>query len=270
MACLNAAAYIDHCLESITGQDYPDIEMLVVDGGSFDGTVEILGRYTGSLDGRFYWISEPDRGIADAWNKAVKRASGDWLLFMGADDSLSAPDVLSRMAPLLASAFPERAIVYGIVAATDCAGRVIEYLDRPWAPSKFRSCIENLPHSGVFHHRSLFDRHGLFDTSLKVILDYDFLLRELITAEPLRIEGIVVTNARVGGISTDSRHRLRAVSEHVRLCRRHIGRIPPVMYWWVAKTLGSWLLYQIGGAELVFRGTNIYRGLVHGRPPQRR
>jgi glycosyltransferase involved in cell wall biosynthesis len=270
VACLNAAAYIDHCLESIAGQDYPDLEVVVVDGASNDGTVDILGRYADLLGGRVDWISEPDRGIADAWNKAVKRASGDWLLFMGADDALSAPNVLSLMEPWLVTAFPDHAIVYGIVAMTDRAGRVIEYLDRPWTPTRFRNCIENLPHPSVFHHRSLFDRHGSFDASFKVTLDYDFLLRELMTADPLRIEEIVVTNAQIGGISTDYRHRLRAVSEHIRLCHRHIGQVPPVMYWWVAKAWGSWLLYQIGGGQLVFRATNFYRRLVHGRPPQRR
>ncbi len=242
----------------------------MADGGSTDGTVEILRRYGTLMGSRLTWTSEPDRGLADAWNKAVYHAGGDWLIFLGADDALSAPDVLSRIAPRLAGAFPEYSVVYGIVAMTDLAGRVVEYLDRPWSPAKFRGCVANLPHSAVFHHRSLFDRHGPFDGSFTVTLDYDFLLRDLMEAVPLQIEGLVVTNAQIGGVSTDYHHRLRAIGEHIRLCRRHIGRIPPMMYWWLAKAWGSWLLYQLGGDRLVFPVTNFYRGLVNGRPPLRR
>ena len=66
VACRNAAAYIDHCLASIAIQDYPGVEVIVMDDASTDGTAEILRRYAVALGGRFTWLSEPDRGIADA------------------------------------------------------------------------------------------------------------------------------------------------------------------------------------------------------------
>ena len=242
----------------------------MADGGSTDGTVEILGRYTTAMANKLTWMSRPDQGLADAWNKAVSQARGDWLIFLGADDVLSARDVLSRAEPHLSRAFPEHSVVYGSVAMTDASGHVVEYLDQPWSPTKFRGCVANLPHSAVFHHRSHFARYGPFDGSFAITLDYDFLLRVLKDATPLHIEGFVVTNAQIGGVSTDYRHRARAIDEHIRLCRRHIGRIPPRMYWWLAKAWGSWLLYQLGGDRLVFSVTNFYRRLVKGRPPLRR
>jgi glycosyltransferase involved in cell wall biosynthesis len=241
----------------------------VVDVGSTDGTVEILQRYGSVMGSRLTWTSEPDEGLADAWNKAVHRARGDWLIFLGADDGLSAPDVLSRVALRLVGAFPEYSIVYGIVSKTGLSGHVVEYLDQPWSPAKFRGCVANLPHSAVFHHRSLFERHGSFDGSFMLALDYDFLLRALMDKVPLRLEGLVITNAQIGGVSTNYRHQLRAVREHIRLCRRHIGWTPPAMYWWVAKTWGIWLLYQLGGDRLVFASTNFYCSLVNGHAPLR-
>jgi glycosyltransferase involved in cell wall biosynthesis len=270
VACLNSVSYIGRCLESIVNQDYADSDIVVADGGSTDGTVEILRRYAMTMGPRLSWESGPDFGLADAWNKAVRHARGDWFIFLGADDALCAPDVLSRIAPRLAAAFPRHSVVYGNVAMTDAAGRVVDFLDQPWSAAKFRGCVANLQHSAVFHHRSLFDRHGAFDASFAITCDYDFLLRELRETEPLHIEDLVVTNAQIGGMSTDYRRRLQAIGEHIRLSRRHAGRISPMMYWWIAKAWGGWLLYQLGGDRLVFPATNLYRGLVKGRPPLRR
>jgi glycosyltransferase involved in cell wall biosynthesis len=270
VACLNSAPYIGRCLKSIASQDFAGNEVVVVDGGSTDATVEILRRYGKMMGSRLRWISEPDRGLADAWNKAVYRARGDWLIFLGADDALSASDVLSRVVPRLVEASPQYSVVYGVVARTDLTGRIVEYLDQPWSPAKFRGCIANLPHSAVFHHRSLFDRYGPFDGSFGIALDYDFLLRSLMETMPLQIDGLVVTHAQIGGLSTDYCHRLQAVSEHIQLCYRHVGRIPTMMYWWATKTWVSWLLYQLGGDRLVFTATNLYRRFVNGRPLLRR
>lgn len=269
VACQNSDAYIGRCMESIANQDHSDVEVVVADGGSTDGTVRILQRYAEKMGTRFSWVSEPDQGLADAWNKAVGRSTGDWLIFLGADDTLSAPNVMSRASARLSGAFPEYSVAYGSVAMTDPDGHVVEYFDPPWSPAKFRGCIENLPHAAVFHHRSLFARCGPFDRSFAITLDYDFLLRELTHSAPLHIEGLVVTNVQIGGVSTDYHHRPRAIAEHIRLSRHHIGRIQPIMYWWMVKAWGSWLLYQVGGARLVFSATNSYRRLVGGRPPLR-
>ena len=96
VACLNAARLLSRCLESIASQDYEDIELVVADGGSRDGTLEDVNGYRSRMDDSLRLFSEKDCGIADAWNKAVALANGDWLLFLGADDSLAAPDVISR------------------------------------------------------------------------------------------------------------------------------------------------------------------------------
>src|SRR5215475_3350080 len=89
LACLDAGPLLQRCLDSIARQDHGDIEVIVADGGSRDGTVAMLQGWQAGPVASFQWFSEPDRGIADAWNKAVPRAGGEWVLFLGADDVLA-------------------------------------------------------------------------------------------------------------------------------------------------------------------------------------
>ncbi len=82
-ATWNAAATLPECLASVEAQDYPNVEHLVMDGASRDNTVDILRKHAGK---RMRWVSEPDRGIYDAWNKGLRLAQGEWIAFLGADD----------------------------------------------------------------------------------------------------------------------------------------------------------------------------------------
>ncbi len=269
VASLNAAHTIRRCLDSIARQHLEDFEVLVVDGGSTDGTVDTLRLYSEVLGSRLLWTSEPDCGLADAWNKGVRLARGSWIIFLGADDRLSSPDVLSRVAPCLEGAFPRYRVVYGSVAMINAGGQITEWRDYDWSPARFRNCVENLPHSAVFHHSSLFSRLGPFDGSLPSTPDYDFLLRALRESAPLHLSDVVVADAQIGGLSTDPRRRLEAIRERIRIGRRHLGRLPPMMYWWIAKTFASWLIFQLGGESSLFMATNCYRSLLK-RPPLRR
>jgi glycosyltransferase involved in cell wall biosynthesis len=267
IACWNSATVIGRCLESVIVQDYPDIEIVVADGGSSDGTVDVLRRYARQMGRRMVWLSEPDDGLADAWNKAVDRASGDWLLFLGADDALAAADVFARIAPVLSDAFPEYSVVYGKVALTGVDGRLLAYEDWPWSPADFRGCRAALPHQAVFHHRSLFDRYGRFDTSFSIGADVDFLMRALAHDRPLHVAGILVSNMQIGGMSTCRRNAPRVTMVQIRLYRRYVGGFPWLFYWWLLKSCGIWALHRLGGDELALPVTNFYRRVVGGRPP---
>src|SRR5512138_2868657 len=85
----NGAATLARCIESVAGQTYPNVEHLVADGGSADGTTGVLRRA-----GVAWWVSEPDRGIYDAINKGIDESHGEWLYFLGADDVVATPDAL--------------------------------------------------------------------------------------------------------------------------------------------------------------------------------
>ncbi|MCC8194941.1 MAG: glycosyltransferase, partial [Deltaproteobacteria bacterium] len=93
-ATYNAAEVLSGLLDSLTAQTCQSFEVLIQDGGSSDATVEIIAGYKDRLNVR--WASEKDSGIYDAWNKALPAARGEWILFLGADDRLDAPDVLER------------------------------------------------------------------------------------------------------------------------------------------------------------------------------
>ena len=115
VASLNPGAMLQRCLDSIAQQHHGDTDV-VVDGDSRDGTRDLLQRWKGGENIRFQWLSEPDSGIADAWNKASARTSGEWVLFLGADDVLAGPRVLARTSSLLTAMKPPNRVVYGQVA----------------------------------------------------------------------------------------------------------------------------------------------------------
>ena len=269
VACLNAEAFIGSCLDSVAEQDYPDVQVIVADGGSRDGTVDILRGRGPEMGNRLIWFSEPDHGIADAWNKAVARSSGEWLLFLGADDQLVERDVLSRIVPSLATAPPRYRIVYGRVAMVTAAGKLLELVDRPWSAKNFRSCQFCLPSQAVFLHRSLFNDHGSFDASLKIASDYDFFLRVLTHAEPLYVPNLTITYMRIGGRSTSRQHAPKMWTELILLHGRHVGSFPSHLYWELFKSWAALVLYKLGGDRLALPITNFYRRLVGGRPPLR-
>ena len=253
IACLNAEAVIDRCLESVISQDYPDLEIVVADGGSRDGTRSIVDKQGAGTGRSLILLSGSDRGISDAWNKAVARASGEWLLFLGPDDVLATPDVLSRAALTLRDAAPRYRVVYGQIAMVSMTGEIMAVLDRPWNAKTFRSCRYNLPHQAVFHHRSLFTERGPFDTSYSIVADFDFLLRELMVAEPLYVPNLLVCYKRAGGVSNSGRHAPRGVLEQIRLSRFHVGGVAPVLYWCFFKACIKYGLCLLGGDSLIDR-----------------
>ena len=118
VAVRNGARSLQRCIVSVAGQTLTAHELIVMDGGSSDGTVEILKANAEKIG---YWESSPDRGIFHAWNKAVARARGDWICFLGADDYLWSPDTLEQFYPHLEGALPAHKVVYGTVAVVSRA-----------------------------------------------------------------------------------------------------------------------------------------------------
>lgn len=166
-ASYNAREALQRTVESVASQDWPMIEHIVADGGSSDGTQD----YLESLGGKVRWISEPDKGIADALNKALGMAQADYLLVLQADDELIDPGALSRAASL---ASPEVDIISFDVKVTG-DGRSRIYQTRGLgALSEF---FMTVPHQGAFVRKALYDRIGGFDPAIRVAMDYDFMLR---------------------------------------------------------------------------------------------
>lgn len=226
----NAARHLPDAIKSIRGQTYGNIEWIVVDGASKDGTLDILRQNEDVID---YWVSEPDKGIYDAWNKGIRQATGDWILFLGADDNLWMQDVLQKMAAVLDSAYPTYRVVYGKVALVNQAGEGIYFPGESWEKvrNRFRS-VMCLPHTALFHHRDLFRVHGEFDTSFRISGDYEFLLRELKHREAMFVD-LVIAGMSLGGISSNPATSERMLFEMRRATWKH-GRIFPGIPWLLA------------------------------------
>jgi glycosyltransferase involved in cell wall biosynthesis/nucleoside-diphosphate-sugar epimerase len=231
VSVFNGAGTLQKCLDSVAGQTHAGRELIVIDGGSTDGTCEILKRNAARLA---YWVSEPDRGIYDAWNKGLTRARGDWICFLGADDYLWTPDTLERLAPVLERAYPPIRLVYGEVVVVNESGVEMLRVGEEWRTARGRfQQIMCLPHTGLMHHCSLFQAHGNFDASFRIGGDYELLLRELRTGDALFVPGLVVAGMRHGGVSSDPAGSLRLMREFRRAQVKH-GLRRPGRHWRVA------------------------------------
>jgi glycosyltransferase involved in cell wall biosynthesis len=203
----NAGSMLARCLESVAAQTLPGVEHIVVDGGSTDGTVEVLRAWDERLGG---WVSERDRGIYDAMNKGVALARGERLFFLGADDVLAGPDVLSRCEPHLRS---DASVVYGDIRYPD------GHLFRSGAGR--RLLLSNtIHHQGAFYAARVFDGWR-FDTSLRIVADYDLNLRLYRRGERFVRTDVVV--AECGDAGASNVRVGESFREMNRVRRRHVG-----------------------------------------------
>ena len=219
IATYNSAEYLVRCLGSVLEQTYDEVDIYIQDGGSSDQTVDLIKEYESSLT---YWASEPESGRYDAWNKALSQAESEWFVFLGSDDYLWGPDTLERMVPILEGAYPDNRVVYGSVNRVRKDGTVIqtEGQDWAWAQKRFYDRM-SLPHQGVFHHRSLFEKHGMFDVAYQIVGDHELLLRELRHRDPLFVPHVVVSGMQVGGVSLQTSRSIERWLEYRRSQLKH-------------------------------------------------
>jgi glycosyltransferase involved in cell wall biosynthesis len=169
-ATFNASTRITACILSVLTQDHPNIEHIVIDAASTDGTVDVLRHYEERID---FWISEPDGGIFDAWNKGLNLARGEWISFLGADD-VYVPGAIRTYMDLARN--------HATAEFLTSRAKLIHpsgYSPTYGGPWKWPACARGLTtiHVGTMHRRSLFDRYGTFDTSYRSAGDYEYLLR---------------------------------------------------------------------------------------------
>lgn len=217
-AVWNNRETVAEALESVLAQTHADVELVVIDGASTDGTREVLEGYRGRLA---VLVSERDRGIYDALNKGIARASGDVIGFLHADDLLADSNVLAR----IASAFSDGVDgVYGdllYVRKQDPSQTVRYWRSRPFTPDL---CGKGwMPaHPTLYLRRSVYQRHGVFDTSYRIAADYDFMLRILLAGTRVAYVPAVLVKMRVGGVSNRSlRNLLRKSREDLRALRHN-------------------------------------------------
>lgn len=205
-ASFNSEKTIADTLESVLNQVYKNIEYLIIDGGSTDKTIQIIKSFEDRFNGRLSWISEPDGGIYDAWNKALKLFTGDWISFVGSDDILldnAISDYVSAM-----NTDSQLNFISSNVLLVKQNLEPIRLIGKPWS-KKIRSynCIA---HVGCQHHKSLFAHTGTFNSDYRIVGDYDFLLR---CEDIIRPHYMSITTAKVREAGISGRNILRVAKE---------------------------------------------------------
>jgi len=169
----NQAAYLEETLRSVLEQDYPRIEYLVVDGGSQDGSVEILRQYAHRLA---WWVSEPDRGQTDALNKGFARAQGEILAWLNSDDTYL-PGAVSAAVRYLQD-HPEAGMVYGDANLINERGEVIgKFPARQTDYRRLRRGYVHIPQQAAFFRAALWRQVGPLDPTFYFAMDYDLWVR---------------------------------------------------------------------------------------------
>lgn len=196
---LNNAAGLRRTVESVVAQTSRDFEYIVIDGGSTDGSMEVISEFKDRIT---WWVSEPDGGIYAGMNKGIRAASGTYCQFLNSGDRLAGPGVIERMLATL----PDCAIYYGNMLKEMPGGKLLRDHGCRGEVTMFTFYRGTLNHSPALIKRSLFDRYGLYDETLRIVSDWKFYLVTVgLHNEPVRYTDTDVTIFEMTGISNTNR-----------------------------------------------------------------
>ena len=216
----NNKSYIEDCIQSIIGQSYQDLEYIIVDGESTDGTIEVIKKYEKKIS---KWISEQDRGIYDAMNKGLSMASGDVVGILNSDDFYVSHDVICDVMNEFAFKGVDSVFADLVYVKRDNPNEVVRYYQSSnFHPKKF--AYGWMPaHPTFFVKRICYERYGLFKTDYKIAADYELLVRFL-SKHNVSFSYIprVIIKMRSGGVSTKNiKSNWILNNEIIRACREN-------------------------------------------------
>lgn len=237
---LNGVKYLENAIRSVLNQTYGNVEYIIIDGGSNDGTLDVIRKYGDQID---YWVSEGDDGIADAFNKGISLCAGEVIGIINADDWYE-PDAI------------EKIMACSIHPAVYCGN--VQYWNEGEKDYVFTTNIHGLSkemtlnHPAIFVSASIYQKYGVFDSKYKYAMDYELLLRFYIKGvEFVRINS-VLSNMRLAGLS--DRYRQQSYRE-VRLAKIQYGesflRAYSYNVWQLFRKSVSRLLTKMGLEQIV-------------------
>lgn len=210
-AVYNGEKYLEESIKSVINQEYGNVEYIIIDGGSTDGTLEIIKKYEQCID---YWVSEPDKGIGDAWNKGLALARGEIIGLLNADDFYDPSSVSIAVNGINVS---KPLITYGITRFLDELNYVVALNNKVFRPTKLFVGF-GFMHTSCFVTRKAYEEVGGFDPTVPIAVDTDWLVR----AHRKGIEFKQLNNTinmRVGGIS--DRQKMPAFRQYMAILLKH-------------------------------------------------
>ncbi|MFA6446368.1 MAG: glycosyltransferase family 2 protein [Candidatus Paceibacterota bacterium] len=231
----NGEKYLEETIQSVINQTYSNIEYIIIDGGSTDGTLDIIRKYESYIG---YWISEKDHGISDAFNKGIfKTIENSYIQLLNAGDILITPTVLSEIAPFLDSPIVS-------FQTLSKSGRFIgkqTYLTR--------EDFTRLPHQSTFINKHVYDLYGGYSIGYTIRMDYEFFSKISLFITAKTINNIVVLFDNTG-ISSSLRHKYRFETEGVIIeylyLNRSLFRVLYLPIWRVYKSFFAYILRKSG------------------------
>ena len=218
----NAESVLDDTIQSVLAQTYKHVEYLIIDGGSTDGTMRVVEKYAGRIH---KVVSEPDKGLYDAMNKGMKWATGDYLCFLNAGDSLHEDDTLWQMVrSIQGSEFPD--ILYGETAIVDAKGHFLR-MRRLSVPEKLT--WKSFRQGMLVCHQAFFVRHTLlepYDLHYQFSADFDWCIRMLKKARLVHHTHLILIDYLDEGLTT--RNRKASLKERFRIMANYYGWLPTV------------------------------------------
>ena len=188
---LNNAKGLQKTIESVVNQTFTDLEYIIIDGGSKDGSKEIIEKYADKIT---YWVSEPDKGIYNGMNKGIKVAKGEYCQFLNSGDWLIDDKILEQVFV----DFPDKDVVYGNIMVDN------NNLVKPYSKITLRKLMDSyIPHPASFIKKTIFLNSGFYDEKYKIAADWDFFLKNIILNNyNYKHIDIVIANFQSGGISS--------------------------------------------------------------------
>ena len=221
----NQGLYLEETIQSVLNQDYPNIEYIIIDGGSTDGSVEIIKRYEDRIG---YWESEPDLGQTDAINKGFALAKGEILAWLNSDDTYR-PGAIREAVDYLYE-HPEVGMVYGHAFYIDEEGEVVAQF--PTAKTdydKLRRGNSTIPQQAAFFRSSLWKMIGPLDPSFYYAMDYDLWIR-ISSVSPIDYYPRLWANFRLQNSSKSMQEAHRCWPEIIRIHFRDGGSVFSILY----------------------------------------
>lgn len=215
-ASYNSGAHLEKTILSVLNQAYDNVEHIIVDGGSKDNTPDVLKKY--SNNPKVHWISEPDKGISDAFNKGLKLARGEYINFQGAGDCFSNDDVIEK---IMENIDPARdMLICGRIRRVSETGE-LKYVSS-LAFKKWNLIYKmGLPHQALFTNKKFFKKFGIFDLDCKYAMDYELLLRAYSKFPEVILKDVIISEWREGGVGQgntdaviDEYHKIK-VKNHI-------------------------------------------------------